>query len=77
MICKVCGQDFQPIKGNQRYCGVLCRKKIEVWRKQWDLWYAYVKRGELAANNPENPPHRRQEWARWAVQRRLEIGERP
>jgi hypothetical protein len=77
MICRNCSKEFEPIKNNQLYCDVLCRDRYANKRRHWDVMMAYVKRGELAAQNMENSAYRRKDWAQWAAKRRIELGQRP
>jgi hypothetical protein len=77
MICKVCGAEFIPKKANQSYCNGICRRKMELRRKRWDMHLCYIELAEKAANCTANPESVRKMRAEWAKRARAKIGERP
>jgi hypothetical protein len=77
MICKVCGAEFIPKKANQSYCNGICRRRMEILRKRWDLHLAYIELAEKAASCPTNPESVRKKGAEWAKRARATLKERP
>lgn len=76
-ICKICHKEFIPKKVNQNYCDGVCRRRMELLRRRWDLHLSYIKRAELAAANPENPQWVRDMRAEWARNARKNLRPRP
>lgn len=77
MICKVCHREFIPKKPNQEYCNGICRRRMELYRKRWDMHLAYIELAELAATNQNNPQWVRDMRAEWAKNARKNLKPRP
>ena len=77
MVCKICGTEFIPKKANQSYCNGICRRRMEILRKRWDMHFAYIELAEKAATCPANPESVRKMRGEWAKRARAKIGERP
>lgn len=77
MVCKICGAEFIPKKANQSYCNGICRRKMELLRKRWDMHLAYIELAEKAANCTANTEFVRRSRGEWAKKQRENLKERP
>ncbi len=77
MICKVCHREFTPKRTTQEYCNGICRRRMELYRKRWDMHLAYIENAERNAADPNVPKYWREHYAEYAKKQRAELTKRP